>query len=110
MDEKKILEKLHIASLTAMQQEMDGAVRRTDGDVVLLSPTGSGKTLAFMLPLVQLLDQGRSQVQALVVVPGRELAMQLEAVFKSMGTHFRALACYGGRGTSRDFWHSGAAE
>lgn len=97
MDEKKILEKLHIASLTAMQQEMDGAVRRTDGDVVLLSPTGSGKTLAFMLPLVQLLDQGCSQVQALVVVPGRELAMQLEAVFKSMGTHFRALACYGGR-------------
>jgi len=66
-------------------------------DLVLLSPTGSGKTLAYLLPLVQHLDSQVEGVQAIVLVPTRELALQTEAVFKRMATSFKAISCYGGR-------------
>lgn len=65
------------------------------GDVILLSATGSGKTLAFLLPIVQKLDERRT-TQALIVVPSRELAQQIEQVFRSMGTGYKITACYGG--------------
>ena len=80
-----------------MQQHAAEAILRSDGDVVLLSPTGSGKTLAYLLPLIQLLDSSSEAVQALVVVPGRELAMQSDTVLKNMGSGFRSASCYGGR-------------
>jgi len=66
------------------------------GDVVLVSATGSGKTLAFLLPVAQLLQPGSKQTQALVIVPSRELAQQIETVFKQMGTGFKITCCYGG--------------
>lgn len=66
-------------------------------DLVLLSPTGSGKTLAFLLPLVQSLRPEEVGVQAVVLVPSRELALQVETVFKAMNTPFKAMSCYGGR-------------
>ena len=97
MEVDKILQKLHIAELNEMQQHAAEAILRSDGDVVLLSPTGSGKTLAYLLPLVQLLDASSEQVQALVVVPGRELALQSDTVLKDMGCGLRSMSCYGGR-------------
>ena len=80
-----------------MQQHAAEAILGSDGDVVLLSPTGSGKTLAYLLPLVQLLDGTSDTVQALVITPGRELALQSDNVLKSMGCGLRSTACYGGR-------------
>src|SRR5205085_6210713 len=65
-------------------------------DVILLSSTGSGKTLAFLLPVWQRLDKAITKTQALVVVPSRELALQIEQVFKTMGTGFKVTSCYGG--------------
>ncbi len=65
-------------------------------DVVLLADTGSGKTLAFLLPVAQLLDKTKSVCQALIVVSTRELALQIEQVFKKMGTGFKITCCYGG--------------
>ncbi len=99
MDIQKILTKLHITELNEMQQHAAEAITGSDGDVVLLSPTGSGKTLAYLLPLVQLLDASSEQVQALVITPGRELALQSHQVLQNMGCGLRSTACYGGRAT-----------
>ena len=97
MDIQKILTKLRITELNEMQQHAAEAITSTDGDVVLLSPTGSGKTLAYLLPLAQLLDSTSDDVQAIVITPGRELALQSDTVLKSMGCGLRSTACYGGR-------------
>ncbi len=97
VDIQKILSKLRIEQLNEMQQHAAEAILGSDGDVVLLSPTGSGKTLAYMLPLLELLDADSSQVQALVITPGRELALQSDTVLRSLGSGFRSASCYGGR-------------
>ena len=97
MDIQSILTKLRITELNEMQQHAAEVITGTDGDVVLLSPTGSGKTLAYLLPMVQLIDASQNDVQALVVTPGRELALQSHQVLQSMGCGIRSTACYGGR-------------
>ena len=63
--------------------------------VVLLADTGSGKTLAFLLPLLGLLED-KPVCQALIIVPTRELALQIEQVFKKMATGLKITCCYGG--------------
>lgn len=100
-NEAAILQKLGIAALTPMQQQAHEAIGRAD-EVVLLSPTGTGKTLAFLLPLIASLDAELQEVQALVLVPTRELAIQIEQVFREMGSGYKATAVYGGRSGSRD--------
>lgn len=97
MKTQDILDKLGIQQLNAMQEETMNVILRKNDDVVLLSPTGSGKTLAYLLPLVQLLDITSNEVQAVVIVPGRELALQSATVLKDMKCGLRASACYGGR-------------
>ena len=97
VDIQKILTKLRITELNEMQQHAAEAITGTDGDVVLLSPTGSGKTLAYLLPMVQLINASQDDVQALVVTPGRELALQSHQVLQSMGCGIHSTACYGGR-------------
>ena len=85
---------LDIQSLTPMQEAMLFACREP-GDVVLLSPTGSGKTVAYLLPLLE--REPSDEVQTLVVVPSRELALQTVEVLKTMRVPHRAMAVYGGR-------------
>lgn len=81
-------------------QQAAGKAIRAGRNVVLLSPTGSGKTLAFMLPLIERVEQGRG-VQAVIVVPTRELALQIESVFRDVAKQqqlaLRGMALYGGR-------------
>lgn len=96
MELKDILANLGIAELNPMQQAALQSFA-VDKNMVLLSPTGSGKTLAYLLPLVQSLEPSSVGVQAVVLVPSRELALQTEQVFKSMGTQLRVMSCYGGR-------------
>ena len=93
---EQILDKLGI-TLNAMQEQAYQTIREGREDVVILSPTGSGKTLAYLLPLSEMLDAQSDDVQALVVVPGRELALQSDTVLKRMGTGLRSQSCYGGR-------------
>lgn len=96
-DINKILEKLHISELNDMQLESINAILETNNDVVILSPTGTGKTLAYLLPITQLIDASKDAVQAIVIVPGRELALQSDTVLKNMGAGLRSAGCYGGR-------------
>lgn len=90
-----ILQKLHISELNPMQKETIEQFQ-TDQSVVLISPTGSGKTLAFLLSLLTKLDEKATATQALIITPTRELALQIETVFKTMGTNFKVNATYGG--------------
>lgn len=92
---EKVLGNLKIASLNEMQQTAIAAADKGK-DVVLLAPTGSGKTIGFLLPVLKNLNAGVKGVQALILVPSRELALQIEQVFKQMGTGFKVNCCYGG--------------
>ena len=99
MDITTTLAKLRIEELNAMQEATLSAILHTDRDVVVLAPTGSGKTLAYLLPIATRLDANLDAVQAVVIVPSRELALQSCEVFRSMGTGLRSIALYGGRAT-----------
>lgn len=94
---EEILDKCNIRQLNEMQIATSEAILNTGKDLMLLSPTGSGKTLAYLLPLTQRINPELDAVQAIVVVPGRELALQSATVLKDMATGLRAYACYGGR-------------
>ncbi len=94
----QILAKLSI-QLSDMQEESLRAILHGNHDVVVLSPTGSGKTIAYLLPLTQIVSADDERPQAIVVTPGRELALQSADVLKSMGSGLRTMACYGGRPT-----------
>lgn len=100
-NQQKILDKLNIKSLNPMQIETHRAIESAS-DVVLLSPTGTGKTLAFLLPIVESLDVSIDEIQALIIVPSRELAIQIEQVIREMGSGYKTNAVYGGRAGSKD--------
>lgn len=96
--QQQALKNLQITSLNKMQLAAIEAGKQKN-DLILLSPTGSGKTLGFLLPLLNLLDAEKKGVQALILAPSRELALQIEQVFRSMGTGFKVNCCYGGHST-----------
>jgi superfamily II DNA/RNA helicase len=100
-NQQQILEKLGIANLNDMQHACIDAVANHK-EIILLSPTGTGKTLAFLLPLIANLDPENHFVQALILVPSRELAIQIEQVVREMGTGFKVNAVYGGRSGAGD--------
>lgn len=68
-------------------------------DVIGQAQTGTGKTAAFALPIIQRLSSETGQVQALVLAPTRELAIQVAKAFETYGRHrrVRVLAIYGGQ-------------
>ena len=88
----KALDNLHIESLNPMQEASIDAWKEGK-DLILLSPTGSGKTLAYLLPLLETLKPEEKGVQAVVLVPSRELALQIDQVFKSMNTPYKVMSC-----------------
>ena len=92
------LQRLSIVTLTPMQ-ESALLISREKNNIILLSPTGTGKTLAYLLPLIERLKQVTSGVQAMVIVPSRELALQIEGVIKAMNLPWKAMSVYGGRAT-----------
>ncbi|BDQ11206.1 DEAD/DEAH box helicase [Sediminibacterium sp. TEGAF015] len=90
-----VLHKLGIDNFNEMQHATSSAFETAEG-ILLLSPTGSGKTLAFLFPILQQLNPKGSKVQALVLTPSRELAIQIEQVWKKMQTGFKVICAYGG--------------
>lgn len=97
----EILSKLGIEHLNPMQLAAQKAIESSN-EIILLSPTGTGKTLAFLLPLIQQLDVTCEEIQLVIIVPSRELAIQIEQVMREMGTGFKVNAVYGGRAGSKD--------
>lgn len=102
------LRKLNIDALNTMQMAAL-AHCRANSSMVLLSPTGTGKTLAFLLPLLERLDQRRSGVQAVIILPSRELARQVFEVWRAMATPFQMTALYGGRPLEQEVASLGGA-
>ncbi|MBQ4802491.1 DEAD/DEAH box helicase [Aquimarina sp. MMG015] len=100
-NQQLILQKLGIEKLNPMQEEAKLAISSSD-NIVLLSPTGTGKTLAFLLPVIEALDKNCTEIQTLILVPSRELAIQIEQVARDMGTGYKINAVYGGRSGSQD--------
>ena len=90
-----LLLNLGIESLNEMQEVAQMAILN-ENNVLLLSPTGSGKTLAFLLPIFQSFEEEIKGVQCLILVPSRELGLQIEQVWKKMGTNYKVNMCYGG--------------
>ena len=94
--QQQALARLAVEALTPMQEAALNACRQHN-DMILLSPTGTGKTLAYLLPLIERLRLGSEGVQAMVIVPSRELALQIDSVVKSMALPWKAMSVYGGR-------------
>ena len=99
--QSEILSKLGIQQLNPMQLAAKQAIESSN-EIILLSPTGTGKTLAFLLPLIQELDPSLEEIQLVIIVPSRELAIQIEQVMREMGTGYKVNAVYGGRAGSKD--------
>ncbi len=98
MNTKEIINKLGIKP-NDMQTAACKAITEGGHDVVILSPTGTGKTYAYLIPIASMLDALSDELQAVVILPGRELALQSANVLKGMGTGLRTMALYGGRPT-----------
>jgi len=82
----------------------DGAIPRAlEGrDVIGIANTGTGKTVAFLLPLIDKISRRKGE-RALIVLPTRELAQQVETEFRhfSRGLHLRSAVVIGGAGFER---------
>ena len=100
-NQQDILTKLNIHALNPMQKEAVSVIETTT-NTIILSPTGTGKTLAFSLPLLKVLNPESKEIQVLILVPSRELAIQIEQVIRSMGSGYKVNAVYGGRPMSKD--------
>ena len=97
----EILKKLGITKLNPMQEEAKLAIMASK-ETILLSPTGTGKTVAFLLPVLNELDPENEEIQTIIIVPSRELAIQIEQVLREMGTGYKVNCVYGGRPASKD--------
>ena len=96
-----VLANLKIEELNPMQNHAL-EVSNQDKDIILLSPTGSGKTIAFLLPLLMNLNPDNGTVQALILAPSRELALQINSVFQQMGANWKSCCCYGGHAIAEE--------
>lgn len=93
---KNARERMNVGQLTPMQSKM-AELPRSVRSVTLIAPTGSGKTLAFALPLLERIKAGTDKgVQAVVLAPARELALQITKVLSTLAPGMRINALYGG--------------
>lgn len=83
---------------TPVQEQVIPKLLEGTGDLVGLARTGTGKTAAFGIPIVQLCEESVSHVQALVLTPTRELALQVSTEIESMaaGKRLNVVPIYGG--------------
>lgn len=90
-----LLKKIGIEKLNVLQTDTLAAIEE-HREIVIAAPTGSGKTLAFLLPIIHSLKSENKGIQALVLSPTRELALQIGEVFRSTGVPFKLNVFHGG--------------
>lgn len=90
---KQIIETLGFTSLNPMQEAM---LNCKANNRILLAPTGAGKTLAYLLPTLQSVKKDAKAVQVVIVSPSRELALQIDTVFRSTKSGESMTCVYGG--------------
>ncbi|HZG78695.1 MAG TPA: DEAD/DEAH box helicase [Paenibacillus sp.] len=92
------LQKQGIVTPTPVQEQAIPALL-SGNDAIVQAQTGTGKTLAFVLPILEVIDPRRASVQALILTPTRELAIQITAEAKKLASAIGAgvLAVYGGQ-------------
>lgn len=84
---------------TPIQEMVIPEILKGQQDVIGLAQTGTGKTAAFGLPILQLVDAQQRGIQALILSPTRELAVQIASDLESYSTQIRGIkvmAVYGG--------------
>ena len=86
------LAELKFSVPTDIQEKTIPVVLNQKEDVVALAKTGTGKTAAFGLPLLQLIDQENTSIQAVILVPTRELGQQIFKNLVSFSTHMKAIS------------------
>lgn len=91
---QEILRAGSFGELTPLQERVLGA---TDRRVLMLAPTGTGKTVAFIIGLRKWLKKPDGRPQALVIVPSRELGLQVAAEMRRFAPAYRTATLYGGR-------------
>ncbi|MGB5823307.1 MAG: DEAD/DEAH box helicase [Proteocatella sp.] len=93
-----ILNKNGIVNPTPVQEQSIRVIR-SGRDVIAEAQTGTGKTLAFLLPIFEDIELDRDEIQALILTPTRELAIQItqEAEKLKEGKDVNILAAYGGK-------------
>jgi ATP-dependent RNA helicase DeaD len=95
---QKVIDELGFVTPTEIQEKAIPELNTTDRDFVGQAQTGTGKTLAFVAPLLSKIDYKINYVQAIVLAPTRELAMQVEAEIVKLGkyTGIKSTCIYGG--------------
>ena len=75
------------------------AMLRDDTNIIVQAQTGTGKTAAFGLPLIEMIDPKQKSVQAMIVTPTRELAIQVSEEISSLkgNTGIQVIPVYGGQ-------------
>lgn len=93
---RQIRERMNIVSLNKTQQLVLECWRNRDDDIIVYSPTGSGKTLSFVIPILLTVNGESNCVEAAVITPSRELALQVFHVIKTINPDTKVACCYGG--------------
>jgi len=93
---KQLKDNFGISTLNDIQKFTIKKCETTSTNIVVYSPTGSGKTLAFALPILQSIVDRTTPIQALIIVPTRELAIQTTTVLKKLAPAVKTTCCYGG--------------
>lgn len=97
----KALEKMGFKEPSAIQEKTIPLIQQRN-DLIALAQTGSGKTAACAIPICNFVDPNRQEVQALIIVPTRELALQYATEAQKIGVYrgVKAFAIFGGEDPS----------
>lgn len=95
----KGIEEIGFQHPTPIQKEIIPLILTKQNDIVGLAQTGTGKTAAFGLPIIEQLNINTNSVQALILVPTRELCMQITTDLQKFSKYIKAIhivPVYGG--------------